>query len=294
MTWGRKYGDTQNCPSYPPVCTYTGMQQRLKDSYKLMADTCKATVAPVGKAFENFIAIDTILDLYSADYSHPSLAGSFLAASVIYGAAAHKQITNHNYTAGLDTGDVATLYNVAWQTIKDSASVWNMGKYDAYAYFDYLVMPNYQVQFTNASTGNYVHHWDFGDTTFSNLAQPTHQYNASSSYNVTHTVYDTCSYDSITMAINVLPASLGEISPAGFTAVFSYDNMSVIIIPGTGTTGKARLTIMDIVGNCVYSYNYSDTKVIHRIDVNGWAPGLYFLQMRTSLNASGSRKIVIY
>ena len=33
MTWGRKYGDQQNCQFYPPICTYAGMQQRLRESY---------------------------------------------------------------------------------------------------------------------------------------------------------------------------------------------------------------------------------------------------------------------
>ena len=36
MTWGRKYGDQTNCQSYPPVCTFLGMQERLRDSYLTM------------------------------------------------------------------------------------------------------------------------------------------------------------------------------------------------------------------------------------------------------------------
>ena len=27
-TWGRKNGNASNCPSYPPICTYNGMQNR--------------------------------------------------------------------------------------------------------------------------------------------------------------------------------------------------------------------------------------------------------------------------
>ena len=49
MTWGRKYGDASNCAAYPPVCTYEGMQQRLKESYLQMSDTCHAIVSPVGE-----------------------------------------------------------------------------------------------------------------------------------------------------------------------------------------------------------------------------------------------------
>ncbi|MGB1248726.1 MAG: hypothetical protein ACPG4Z_07555, partial [Chitinophagales bacterium] len=32
MTWGRENGDQNNCPNYEPLCTYEGMQQRLRES----------------------------------------------------------------------------------------------------------------------------------------------------------------------------------------------------------------------------------------------------------------------
>ena len=55
-TWGRKYGDASNCPFCPPICTYSGMQDRLKASYKLFADTCQALLAPAGEAWRQSIA----------------------------------------------------------------------------------------------------------------------------------------------------------------------------------------------------------------------------------------------
>ena len=66
-TWGRKYGDASNCAFYPPLCTYDGMQQRLLESYKLMADTCHGIVAPVGEAFRNCIAYDSTVNLYQSE-----------------------------------------------------------------------------------------------------------------------------------------------------------------------------------------------------------------------------------
>jgi len=73
MTWGRKYGDQSNCNNYPPVCTYLGMQQRLRDSYINMGNTNNASVSPVGVAFKNSIAHDSTIDLYNNDNSHPSV-----------------------------------------------------------------------------------------------------------------------------------------------------------------------------------------------------------------------------
>ena len=48
MTWGRKNGDQQNCQFYPPLCTYEGMQLRLRTSYLQMAVDNNCTVAPGG------------------------------------------------------------------------------------------------------------------------------------------------------------------------------------------------------------------------------------------------------
>ena len=63
MTWGRKYGDQSNCSTYPPVCTYLGMQERLRDSYLTMGFDNEATVAPVGISFKNSIFQDSTIDL---------------------------------------------------------------------------------------------------------------------------------------------------------------------------------------------------------------------------------------
>ena len=79
MTWGRKYGDQTNCNNYPPVCTFLGMQERLRESYLTMGIDNQATVSPVGISFKNSIALDSTIDLYSPDHSHPSIYGSYLA-----------------------------------------------------------------------------------------------------------------------------------------------------------------------------------------------------------------------
>ena len=84
MTWGRKYGDQTNCAVYPPVCTYLGMQQRLRESYLDMTFSHNATCSPVGMSWKESIAQDSTLNLYSPDNSHPSVFGSYLAACSFY------------------------------------------------------------------------------------------------------------------------------------------------------------------------------------------------------------------
>lgn len=128
-TWGRKYGDASNCGSYPPICTYLGMQDRLRASYKLFADTTKSVMAPAGEAWRKSIALNPSLELYSSDQSHPSLEGSYLTACVFYEVLFHKSVLSNAYTAGVSSTNVSFLQQIAHDVVNDSLSTWNIGKY---------------------------------------------------------------------------------------------------------------------------------------------------------------------
>lgn len=80
MTWGRENGDQSNCANYEPLCTYDGMQQRLRESYVQMADDNNAIVVPVGLAWKYVRDHYPEINLYQSDESHPSLEGTYLAA----------------------------------------------------------------------------------------------------------------------------------------------------------------------------------------------------------------------
>jgi hypothetical protein len=70
MTWSRRgVVDTQTA---------------ITEAYRSAAQTLTADLAPVGLAWHRSLAQYPHLDLYAADGSHPSPAGSYLAACVIY------------------------------------------------------------------------------------------------------------------------------------------------------------------------------------------------------------------
>ncbi len=129
-TWGRKYGDASNCGSYPPICTYLGMQDRLRASYKLFADTTKSVLAPAGEAWRKSIAQNPTLELYSSDQSHPSLEGSYLTACVFYETLFHKSVLSNTFTAGVSSTNVNFLQQIAHDVVNDSLLTWNIGKYN--------------------------------------------------------------------------------------------------------------------------------------------------------------------
>lgn len=128
-TWGRKNGDASNCAAYPPICTYMGMQDRLRASYKLFADTTHTLMSPVGEAWRKSIVNKPNLELYNTDESHPVIEGSYLAACVFYEVLFRKSVVANSYTAGLTTTNVAFLQQVAHSVVNDSLLVWNIGKY---------------------------------------------------------------------------------------------------------------------------------------------------------------------
>jgi MYXO-CTERM domain-containing protein len=97
LTWGRLEGDAQNPDLYPDFST---MQERLTEGYLAYSEACsdEATlyVAPVGLAWarvhDDLVAAgedptddgSAFHGLYNPDGSHPSAAGSSLAAWAIY------------------------------------------------------------------------------------------------------------------------------------------------------------------------------------------------------------------
>lgn len=125
MTWGRQDGDTERCAANPAVCTYEGMQARLRETYLEMTCANDAWCAPVGVAWKRVRAERPALSLYQPDKSHPSLAGSYLGASVFYtlfyGTPFHSA-----YTAGLDSCVAFYLQRIAQETVLENLGLWNI------------------------------------------------------------------------------------------------------------------------------------------------------------------------
>lgn len=123
MTWGRKNGDASNCPFYTPLCTYSGMQNRLRSSYLLMGQQNNAEVSPVGAVWREVRALHPGIELYSPDESHPSLAGSYLAACTFYASMFHKSPVGGWRPSGLDSATAANLQQASL-LVFDSLNTW--------------------------------------------------------------------------------------------------------------------------------------------------------------------------
>lgn len=112
LTWGHRNGSPELGHS-----TYSAMQVDLADSYLAFADSLLAEVAPVGMAWWMALAERGDIDLYQADGSHPSLAGSYLAAAVIAAVVLDVDAESFDASLGLDEGNAEALRGFAARAV---------------------------------------------------------------------------------------------------------------------------------------------------------------------------------
>lgn len=109
MTWARR-----NSPE---------TQAAITEAYTSIGRELGAIVVPVGLAWRDFIATHEQPILHDRDQSHPTLAGSYLAAcvfaAVLFG---ENPVGIKTNLAGLTTSDQAALQKAAWQTCKKASS----------------------------------------------------------------------------------------------------------------------------------------------------------------------------
>ncbi len=75
-------------------------------------------VVPAGPAFAASIAKRPDINLYAPDKRHPSLAGTYLGASVVMATLFKKSPVGNTYTAGLPADVAQHLQAVAWETVQ--------------------------------------------------------------------------------------------------------------------------------------------------------------------------------
>jgi len=165
MTWGRENGDQDNCPYYEPLCTYEGMQLRLRESYIQMALDNDASVAPVGMVWRAIREDFPDIDLYSSDESHPSLAGTYLASCVFYTGFFHNSPVGAYIPDGLNETQALHMQEYASNIVFDSLDTWQIDTTHVHAYFipDMPIGKSLYGYFSNESENAEICFWDFGD-----------------------------------------------------------------------------------------------------------------------------------
>ena len=124
--YARKHSDTARKHGARPVWFMSWayadkpeMTEELAEAYTQAGNDNNAFVIPAGLAFARAMKQRPDLVLYAPDKRHPSVAGTYLAATTVYAALFKKSPAGLSYTAGLDAPTAALLQAAAWDTVQD-------------------------------------------------------------------------------------------------------------------------------------------------------------------------------
>ncbi|MFM1772110.1 MAG: hypothetical protein RLZZ71_1252 [Bacteroidota bacterium] len=191
MTWGRQNGDAGNCASWPPVCTYEGMDSLLNLRYRQMAIDNQAILSPVGALWNYIRNTYPEINLYAADGSHPSLEGSYAAACSMVSVIFRTDPTLINYNSTLDPVIAEKIKLAAQEVVFNNLMEWHVGEYDPTVVIN-TNADGLSLQLDNQSAPSWNFTWDFGDGTSSTEFSPMHMYNAAGSYVLSYSAVDAC------------------------------------------------------------------------------------------------------
>jgi hypothetical protein len=119
LTWGRRDGWPEN-----QMPTYASMQSAIDDGYLAIATDQKVAVAAVGDAWATLITHGIGAPLWQQDGSHPTEAGTYLAACVFYATIFRESPQGLGYHSSLSAATAATIQSVANQTVLGDPTKW--------------------------------------------------------------------------------------------------------------------------------------------------------------------------
>ena len=288
MTWGRKNGDASNCASWPPVCTYNGMDSLLNLRYQMMAQQNDAIVSPVGEVWNYLRVNHPEIELYQSDESHPSIAGTYLAACTFYATIFRKDPTLITYYSTLTSVDASKIQQAVKLKVFDSLINWNVGIFDPMANFDFSEQTNNLVSFTNNSTASDSLSWDFGDGSFSFESNPSHQYNQPGEYLVTLTIYSCGKTDSVAILVTTNSVS---ITAEKLNAFSIYPNPATQFLNIESSSNETtQFKISNALGEILIEGSLSFGK--NEILISHLESGVYQIELNDNSNQSIKNRFI--
>jgi len=284
MTWGRKNGDASNCAAWPPVCTYEGMDSLLHLRYMMMAQNNNAEVSPVGAVWHYLRTNAPAIELYSADESHPSPAGSYAAACSFYTSMFRKSPLNITYDYSLSSSDASTIRDAVKTVVFDSLAHWfNVDEIPSAAFN--ANHNGLQVTFTSTSVNAHHFYWSFGDGATSTDENQVYTFGAPGSYTVT-LITEYCGlYDTTSQTIAVAPVGIETMN----SNVAFFPNPVRNILTISAENEISYIAISDASGRIVLAKNLIRSQN-PEIDLSALDDGIYFVRVEM-LNGTSIQKI---
>lgn len=281
MTWGRQNGD----PQWDSINTFDKMNERLRLAYLRFADSSNASVSPVGVAWKYVRDNHPSINLYTGDGSHPSYAGSYLAACTFYASIFHSSPIGSTYNGSLSNSDALLLQEAASLSVMDSIETWGLQHHDSLASVSF----SYNIDTINLAVSfneniAYVDSilWDFGDGNTSFLSNPSHSYNDPGEYAVQLIGYSPCSGDTMTQNIIIeMPFGGIEQYQGSPNYVIKRISENTYNLSSLNQNGIEKIEVLDFMGRTIkanlnvlnaYSVNIELThkgQMLVRFELNG-------------------------
>lgn len=286
MTWGRKNGDAANCAAFsgqgwPHFCTYIGMDSVIRARYEKIANDENAIVSPVGAVWRIIRTQHPNIELYDADESHPSMAGSYAAACAFYTAIFRKDPTQVTFNSTLTATVAADIKAAAKKVVYDSLLYWHIGQYRTEADFSFTIGTGNVVNFTNKSANGTGYSWDFGDGQTSISPNPSNTYNDSGTYTVRLITTKAGCADTVYSTVYIGTAGVGGvIEKEGMLISPNPVKNELHISSPVFRSGNCSIVITNVYGQAVQKNN-STQQEQQFIDVSTLVNGLYYLKVST-------------
>ena len=274
MTWGRENGDSQNCAWWPPVCTYSGMQELLTERYLEASDNSQSWCAPVGMIWEDILN-STNINLYNADSSHPSAAGSYLAASTFFVALFGENPAASNYSGPISLGASTTIDEAVWNVWQTQSSAWMQYDLMGMELFTQSTSTGCNIQVSTSpyvdsvlvSNGNLEFVWQNGDV-------ESLIFDGSATFDLT--VYSQCAAPNFSS--ETFYSSTASIAPYSTRSNFSiYPNpASDLLFIDVLASTSAEVIMRNSRGKTMGSWSVTGTE---SINVSGIPQGVYSLEI---------------
>lgn len=277
-TWAYRDGDAFNCPTYPPICTYDGMDSLLELRYRQMAIDNEGLISPVGMVFTKIRDAMPVLDLYSPDGIHPSEIGSYAAAVTFYTILFAKDPTLIKFNHTVFPIDAEMIRQIIKINVFDNLPKYFVGDYKPDADFTYSVAAN-TVNFNSSASvnvGNYT--WDFGDGGTSTDANPAHTYAAVGTYTV-RLIGDDCQRkDTTTQSVTITTTGgIQHLSVLNSIKIFPNPASTVLNFESAFSMNNIQISITNMLGATIINNVAFDNKPIQ---IDALAKGIYLVHIK--------------
>jgi hypothetical protein len=286
MTWGRENGDAQNCAWWPPVCTYDGMQELLTERYLEAADNTQSWCAPVGMIWEDLLSL-TNINLYNPDGSHPSAAGSYLAASAIFVAIFGQNPFASDYSGPIGLGVSNTIDEAVWDVWELQSNAWMQYDLLDVDFYSQSTPDGCNVQ---VSTSPYIDSIHVSNGIFNFVLQEGDV--------IPLNFADSIVVDVLTFSGCANPISSTQTFYSGANSIREEKNSGTYIYPNPTSEslwvmqsrGLSEFILNDSRGTVMQKWSATES---HSVNVSSLPSGLYFLETWTEQKLIKTNKVLI-